>query len=398
MAIQNTDLFMVSQNGTNYQLDAGSIATRIVSMNPNNLWVAARGGTTYQVTAGQFRNYLEGNSSNVLDSDLFLVSRAGTLYTVNAAQIKSYANIDAETVYITSNVNNVNVASLFTSWGNSRQKRLFINPGVTVGSTNSGAAAMVVPAGSVGALTINNNGSVIGAGGGGNSGTGGTAMAIQGPVTINNQGTLGGGGGGGGQGGTGGTGVYQVPVVIGLGYSGILEEAYTGCPEADGPTRWLCGCTNACIDRYGSTYGGAAVYAAPPCGYTYFGSDLCNPVCKYSYGNYNFIAESWTCSYNGTQNIYTSGGAGGAGGRGAGSDGGATGGAGGAPGGTNAGFGGTGGTGGGIGNNGNTGGTGANGNAGAGAGGAGGGLAGYYLTGNGFVTWASTGTRLGRVA
>lgn len=103
--------------------------------------------------------------------------------------------------------------------------QLTINSGVTVGATATSTAALTVgqfPSGST--IAIINNGLIYGAGGaggagstavgatGGAGGKGGTAIQanyLNQTVTITNNGTVyggGGGGGGGGKGGTGGTG------------------------------------------------------------------------------------------------------------------------------------------------------------------------------------------------
>lgn len=94
-----------------------------------------------------------------------------------------------------------------------------VNPGVTVGSTSTGAYAMLVPSGfSPGdTVTIVNNGVIQGMGGGGGTGgqanssgtpypgsaggAGGHALYVNRPTVVTNNGTLAGGGGGGGGGG-----------------------------------------------------------------------------------------------------------------------------------------------------------------------------------------------------
>lgn len=100
-----------------------------------------------------------------------------------------------------------------------------VNPGVTIGSTSTGTAAMIVPnAFSPGdAVTIVNNGLIQGMGGGGGGGGpaspafnsnpggpgagGGNALSVSRSVTVDNPGTLASGGGGGGGGGGRGSGV-----------------------------------------------------------------------------------------------------------------------------------------------------------------------------------------------
>ena len=95
-----------------------------------------------------------------------------------------------------------------------------VNPGVAVGSTSTGAYAMLVPSAfnPGDTVTIVNNGTVIGMGGGGGTGAGnpvgglgtpgaggGNAVYVNRPTVITNNGTLAGGGGGGG----GGTGTHS---------------------------------------------------------------------------------------------------------------------------------------------------------------------------------------------
>lgn len=91
---------------------------------------------------------------------------------------------------------------------------LTVSPGVTVGSTSTGAYAMLVPSSfSPGdTVTITNNGVIQGMGGGGGPGqfgasngtpgsVGGNALYVNRPVTIQNNSVIAGGGGGGGAGG-----------------------------------------------------------------------------------------------------------------------------------------------------------------------------------------------------
>ena len=93
-----------------------------------------------------------------------------------------------------------------------------VNPGVTVGSTSTGAFAMLVPSGFNPGDTVRivNNGVIQGMGGGGGTGGlstapagifngnpgggGGSAISVSRPTTITNNGTVAGGGGGGGGG------------------------------------------------------------------------------------------------------------------------------------------------------------------------------------------------------
>ena len=289
--------------------------------------------------------------------------------------------------YITSNTTNADAQSYFgsTDWTRSVRKRLVINGGVVVGSTNPGAAALSITAGVVGAFVLENNGSIQGAGGlggvanGGNGGKGGNAIIINnkgtgGTVSITNNGSIyaGGGGGGagtkGGTGGKGGDGSYEYLASQSFPNAANCSLAFNQCASGN---------TTACN-----------VFNANCCG-SFQGCP-----------NNQYATESTTGGNGGE------GGNGGNGGVGqgyaqsaAGGSGGAAGAAG-AAGGTNAGTGGqggtggTGGTGGGLGadgsngSQGNTGDTGTSGNVSGGSGGSAGGLpvgirglVGYYING-----------------
>ena len=121
--------------------------------------------------------------------------------------------------YITSNTTNADAQSYFepTDWTRNVRKRLVINGGVVVGSTNHNLAGLIVTGGVVGAFVLENNGSIQGAGGaagsanGGNGGKGGNAIRADAPgsggtISVQNNGSIVAGGGGGGAGTKGGTG------------------------------------------------------------------------------------------------------------------------------------------------------------------------------------------------
>lgn len=266
-----------------------------------------------------------------------------------------------------------------TAWVSTKRKRVVINSGVIVGSLNPANYALTIPPGLGGSLTIDNYGSIQGAGGLPNGGTGGNAIIASSPVTFNNQGTIYAGGGAGGAGGTGGQGVY--------GY----DCSYLSCNDSGFPVVWLssqsCNFTTpsaVCQELFGGDY------FCIDDGYVYCGglcADSYSPIC------------CTTCCTTVPQTCYayTNGGAGGAGGRGQGYDGNLTGGSPGGAGGINAGVGGYGGTGGNWGQSGNSGFSGSNGNYTVGTGGGPGGLAGFYIVNNGNVTWTNLGTVAGRV-
>ena len=87
-------------------------------------------------------------------------------------------------------------------------KQLVIGSGHTIGSTNPSNAALTIETNGVGSITVTNEGSIEGAGGTANGGTGGNALQVDGSVavTLVNNGTIKSGGGGGGNGGAGGAG------------------------------------------------------------------------------------------------------------------------------------------------------------------------------------------------
>ncbi len=122
-----------------------------------------------------------------------------------------YGASNQVTVTLSSSENNVNVSSKFGSnFSSSIPKVLVINSGVELGATSLSNYALQVPSGMGGTLTIQNAGTISGAGGDGSTstsnagGTGGTALFIASSnVTVTNTGTIRGGGGGGGKGADG---------------------------------------------------------------------------------------------------------------------------------------------------------------------------------------------------
>jgi hypothetical protein len=281
-------------------------------------------------------------------------------------------------VYITQNSENVNVKSLFDAlntnyWTQNVRKRVVINSGVVVGSRSTSQYALTVPSGASSTVTLENYGSILGAGGAANGGTGGNAIfAGSSGISINNQGTIYSGGGGGGRGGTGGQGfyTYDCSYVQDLGSSGFGSV-------------W--GCDDSCV----LIFGGGAYCTGNCIDSTSCDPYRCDPTVYTCYGCSRYISQTCTA--------YTSGGVGGSGGVGQGYNQSSTSGSAGSAGGINAGTGGTGGTGGGWGSSGNNGGSGSNGNYTSGSSGSSGGLAGFYIVNNSNVTWINTGTVAGRV-
>lgn len=319
---------------------------------------------------------------------------------------------------ISTTTTNLNLQTIFnntfgsTAWTSTKRKRVIINTGVIIGATSSNNNALTIPSGLGGSLKIENYGSIQGAGGSANSGTGGNAIFASSAASIDNRGTIYAGGGGGGIGGNGGQGSYNTTstVVNTLGYSGQRSVSSPSALIGCNTTNALTGCSRACQQAYGSTINGNPVYAARPCGYGAIGSKICNTPCNYfctTSGGiiYVIASESYTCSYNSTviSTVITSGGTGGSGGIGQGYSQSATNGLNGVAGGLNAGTGGNGGIGGAFGASGSNGTIGSNGNYTASpslgqTGGPGyGGLAGFYIVNNGNITWTNLGTVAGRV-
>lgn len=286
------------------------------------------------------------------------------------------AEVAAEVI---ADVQNLNIQTLFSAadWGHPfKTKIVNIAPGVTVGSTNQAAAALLTGTGRQAPLIINNKGSIEGASGAagisGVGGAGGPAINVQQTgVTINNEGAIRGGGGGGGRGGNGGDGSF----------TSTLREPATGDRFVNGNTQWVY-TSDGTVQQVQINWNGTSVAIVT-------GSNTYNMTSRVV-GNYTYYRGSfrtgsavlfygvWRTS---TQTNSTTGGAGGAGGRGQGYTLPRTNGAAGVAGGTNAGTGGTGGTGGLWGAAGSAGAAGGNGNVAGGAAGSAGGAAGAAIIG-----------------
>lgn len=161
------------------------------------------GGSVPHSLSEYYRNggAVPGNNTNVPTS--------GTI------SLSNFYNAVNEIQYVvSSSTTNFQTSSAFGSnWSTAVPKRLTINSGVTVGSSN-GNPAMVIESSMGGTLIVHNSGSIQGTGGSGSSsGSGGGAgPAVRsdqnGSITFyNNSGaSIYAGGGGGGRGGNGGTG------------------------------------------------------------------------------------------------------------------------------------------------------------------------------------------------
>jgi hypothetical protein len=305
-------------------------------------------------------------------------------YVKNAGAWVEYYSSEV-VVTIAANSTNVNLSTLFTSavWTSSTNKRVVINAGVTIGATSTGFAAVRTGTGWGGILTLQNAGTIQGAGGAGPSAPGGWALlADSGGLIVNNSGTIRSGGGGGGNGGSGGGGQYNYTVTEGPVYN---------YPNGNPRYWWKTGNSSSADSVYwaGSLY----VFGNINSPYTLAGITWTRGTKMVDDGTdgYFYVSRSYQATAN------TSGGDGGAGGRGQGHDGGNVGGSAGSAGGTNAGAGGTGGGGGTWGANGATGNSGGNGNRTGGTAGAAGGIAGIsYNASN--VIMTNTGTITGRTS
>ena len=151
-----------------------------------------------------------GTQASINDSDIraLIDKSSGATMSFNEWYGAS-ANV---TVTISSNQTNVSVSTSFGSdFSANVAKVLVINSGVEIGATSLSNYALNVPSGMGGTLTIQNAGTLSGAGGDGSSGgaggAGGTALYVaSNNVTVTNTGTIRGGGGGGGKGANGSDG------------------------------------------------------------------------------------------------------------------------------------------------------------------------------------------------
>lgn len=317
--------------------------------------------------------------------------------------IGNFSDANELLLIISATTTNLNLQTSFnntfgsTAWTSTRRKRVVINSGVIVGATNSANNALTIPSGLGGSLSIENRGSIQGAGGAANSGTGGNAILANSPASINNLGTIYAGGGGGGQGGTGGVGTYTA--------DSLLEERYrydstsSGSPDYASISTQTGGCTR--YMRWGGTVilyqgGPSSSLSCPPSiittGTYRFGSFKTN-----FYGSNALVGSAYSIQRWGTTTVATNGGSGGSGGVGQGYNQSASDGSPGTAGGTDAGTGGVGGSGGGFGADGSAGSSGSNGTSTVGSAGSPGGLAGFYIVNNGNITWTNLGTVAGRV-
>ncbi len=297
--------------------------------------------------------------------------------------------VEPGVVYISSNINNLNISSLFSNgeWADSGlPKKIVVNAGVTVGLASATLPALRTGSGRANNLIIVNHGIIAGMGGAANGGVGGTALLVeQIGVTVLNSGTLAGGGGKGGTGGIGyGMGTLREPTT-GEKYTLYSVEWTLVSPNASNNASSITIKDNssAGYSNPSFTAGNGAITSVTKDGITYKRGSLKTSgyEAPWYFWRYAFYTER-------EDYVLTDDGVGGDGGRGQGSDGAATAGLAGAAGGELAGAGGA------YGLAGSAGGAGATSEIEAGTAGSAGGAAGAAISGSGY-TLTTTCTVLG---
>jgi len=157
-----------------------------------------------------------GTQASLNDSDIRALISKSSGATMSFSEWYGASASLTETV--SSSTTNLNVSTKFGSsnFTSNTAKVLVINSGVEVGASSLSNYAINVPSGMGGTLTIQNAGTLSGAGGDGGTSSGedgddgGTAIYIaSNNVTVTNTGTIRGGGGGGGRGANGSAGTTQ---------------------------------------------------------------------------------------------------------------------------------------------------------------------------------------------
>lgn len=168
-----------------------------------------------------------------------------------------YGKSNTFTLTISSNSTNVNLRTLAVNngWDQSTEAEITIASGVYCYATSTGENGMTINGSWPGGVTLINNGFIAGRGGNGGTGrsinpfpspgtyggsggsSGGRALNVGSPVSINNQGTIGGGGGGGGGGGAEVSGGYS-PHRFWQGGGGGGGRSNGSGGAGGGPTSW----------------------------------------------------------------------------------------------------------------------------------------------------------------
>ena len=392
MAIASNDRLLVQRSGALRSIECEDIN----NLQSGDLLVVQRSSGMGNLRKIDWAN----KDTDLQDADMMFVSdvstAGNTLKKTTWGVVKTFLNFPA-TILASGNGSssnrNLTLDDLFTPAEllSTIGKKITIEAGAKVGGNTAGGSALDISSTNPvnGAISIINNGQIVGRQGGLFSANGGTAISFSKNATVVNNGTISGGGGQGGTGGTGGNG-----------------STTTSLGAGNGSTT---SCDASCTSTYGSgTFCEQSTINCTPLDIL---RGLCNPGGGIT--GYNCSSNQSNCTpldiLRGLcvpQNICnncigtstTTGGAGGAGGFGAGFTSSNTNvsfssGSSGVAGGTNAGTGGTGGTGGGHGLAGSTGSTGGNGTVSNGSAGSSGGTGGVSIAKNSnTVTVTNNGT------
>ena len=141
-------------------------------------------------------------SFSQINTELGLTSTA--LISLNDAAVRTLAGVGASpatiaitnlsgkanqfTLTVSANQTNANLRSLAVAagWGGSSAVVATINAGVYVYSTATGTPGLTIDGSWPGGVTLTNNGNIMGRGGNGNGGTGGSAISLGVNVTLVN--------------------------------------------------------------------------------------------------------------------------------------------------------------------------------------------------------------------
>lgn len=81
------DILLVNRGGTDYQVLVEKVLDVV---NDNDILIVNRNSVDYKVEAKGFKDYIDGNTSEVQDSDFFLLNQLNRDYKVNASRLKDY--------------------------------------------------------------------------------------------------------------------------------------------------------------------------------------------------------------------------------------------------------------------------------------------------------------------
>jgi hypothetical protein len=190
--------------------------------------------------------YRQGSKIRAKAGDNNATHLASGVPTSGALSLSDYHGTERGFQFtISSTTTNQNASSIFgDDYDLDYPKIIKVNSGVTVGASNTSNYAINVPSGAAGNVTIQNAGSILGAGGAANGGTGGDAIFAGSTCTVINTGTIASGGGGGGNGGAGGNGVVEITADL----NNFVDEGGTpygsgNVPNSDAPSWFDAGTT-----------------------------------------------------------------------------------------------------------------------------------------------------------